>query len=73
MINIETSTTTKRNVHLKLTRGDIVELLDAAGYDVPYDATVEFHVPNGGDWNGCDLGVDASTPVRVAWSTEEES
>ena len=71
-ITITTTATVRRDAEVRLTSGDVLALLRAAGYDVPLDARVSVDVPRGGDYSGMELEVDAEAPVVVRWTVPGE-
>lgn len=57
--------------HGEITAAGIIDLLRAAGHQVPDNALFYFSVPGGGDWSNTDIEIDTRHPVRFRWSTVE--
>lgn len=71
----ETVTRVARH-EVELDRDQLLEMLRAAGADLPEDVghvRIYFAVPGGGDWSNTDVDIDKSNPVRAEWSVVTEA
>jgi hypothetical protein len=58
---------------IEITGVHLLELLRAAGHDVPRTGTnVEFSVPGGGDWSNTSIDISEEHPVTVSWIEDEQ-
>ena len=64
------TSTVYKKIDLIVNRQKFLELLEAAGYDIPENASICMVVPGGGDWSGLDLDVDDDNPIHIRYGFE---
>lgn len=72
-IKTQISTVTTKRHALEIDARQIREMLAKCCIDVPSSATIQFHVPGGGDWSNAALDIDADHPIHIEWSETEST
>lgn len=63
---------TETTFTMSIERDEVIEALRSLYPGIPLDAEVWVDVPGGGDWSNTDLSL-GTAPLRVSWTTREES
>jgi hypothetical protein len=71
-MKIESKTTKTSRFVVKLTGTQIIEALQSLENNIPTDAEVSIRVPPG-DWSMLPFLINEDNPIRIIWTTSEES